>query len=285
MTLAANNAVSRIRLARHLGIAPRRGRVPRARPPTLIEADYAHRLVGVLQTIRRATDRAFGNLWFLRQDSAEWRADDHPGARARIAAAQARAEAESVLHPKQLEHMAADIGRRVSAHQKGELLRQGKAALGIDLHLFDPQIAPLIQGFVHENVSLITKLEGATLDDLEVIVTRAVANGTRAEDVQALIADRYGISERHARLIARDQIGKLSSQIARARHEELGIGGYFWRHSGNKNPRPHHVARNGKPFLYSKPPSDGNPGMAICCHCTAEPDFSSVLALVNEQAA
>lgn len=252
--------------------------MPNARPPTLIESDYAARLVAIVDRVRTAARHVIDDLPTLLRVDSEVRLDDDPGRRARRRMERARAEADGSTNDTQLEGVAHGFGRRVSEHQRSDLVRQGRAALGIDVVTLDPLVGRVINGFAHENVTLIKSLQGRVLDDIEKIVVRAVTSGTRAEDVQAEIVDRFGIAERHARLIARDQIGKLHSQIARARHEELGIGSYDWQHIGNKNPRPHHVARHGHRFRYDDPPSDGHPGIAICCHCLAKPVFDDILA-------
>jgi SPP1 gp7 family putative phage head morphogenesis protein len=191
---------------------------------------------------------------------------------------QVRAEVDHAIDPTALEHVAGDFGRRVSAHQLGEIQRQSKAALGVDVVFHDPKVQPLISGFIHENVSLIRKLQGSTLDELEVILARAVSDGTRAEAIAEQIGARFGVSERHARLISLDQVGKLNSKITEARHTELGIKSYDWVSLLVGKRRPEHVARHGKPFRYDRPPADGHPGMAICCRCLQQPVFDDIYA-------
>lgn len=268
--------VARLVAARRIGTLRRRRVVPITRPPTLIESDYAHRLVGVVDRLRHAArwitdDRA------IRTDAL--RLDEHPGARARRNAERMRAEAQATLNDTHLEGIAADFGRRVSEHQRGELARQTEAALGTDVVTVDATIPDLIEGFVHENVSLIKRLQGGTLDQLETILTRSAASGTRAEAIQQEIEDRFGVAERHARLIAHDQVQKLTSRVTQARHEELGIQSYIWLETfAAKKPRPEHVARHGKPFRYDTPPADGHPGIAIMCHCLQQPNFDDIYA-------
>lgn len=264
--------------ARQHGLASKRRAVPNARPPTLIESDYAARLVAIVDRVRVASRHIVADLPTLLRVDGGIRLDDDPGRRARRTMERVRSEADGSTNDTQIEGIAHEFGRRVSEHQRGEFVRQGRAALGIDIVTLDPKVGAVINGFAHENVTLIKSLQGRTLDEIETIVVRAVTSGTRAADVQEEIVGRFGIAERHARLIARDQIGKLHSQIARARHEELGIGSYDWQHIGNKNPRPHHVARHGHRFRYDEPPYDGNPGIAICCHCLAKPVFDGILA-------
>lgn len=202
---------------RRLGLAAPRRRVPRSRPPTLIEADYAHRLVGIVHQLRAVVTRSTQHL--------RW--DDTRSRAARTAMERARQEVEHGATAS-VDHLAYDYGRRVSTHQRLEFQRQAKAALGIDVTPLDPQIASLVDGFVHENVTLVRKLQGGALDDLESLIVRAASDGMTGDALAAEIERRFGIAERHARLIARDQISKLEAKLTRARSEEIGITSYRW---------------------------------------------------------
>jgi SPP1 gp7 family putative phage head morphogenesis protein len=272
MTFAAQQLAAAVVSARRLGINTRRRRVPAARPPKLIESDYAGRLVAIIDRWREAF------RWAMPDLVGDLRLDDDTTPRAKSALDQARDRVEAGINVTQLEGIADDMAMRVSTHQKADLMRQSRAALGVDVMVLDPRVPDITRGFVRENVALIKKLKNATLDDLENIVVRAYASGTRAEAVGSEIAKRFDVSERHARLIARDQIGKLTGQLTRARHAELGIKSYLWQHIGNKNPRPHHVARHGRRFRYDDPPADGPPGAAVCCHCLQKPVFDDIYA-------
>lgn len=275
--IAAQQLVARVRMSRAIGTAGRRRRVPRARPPRLIEADYAGRLVGIVARMRATVERALPMLTLgLRADGADRLDEDTAGA-ARRAAERVRADIEGSAAA--VDGIARDIARRTAAHHAGELQRQARAALGVELTLLDPSLPSTIGRFVHENAKLVSKLRNGTLDEFEAIITRAHASGTRAEDMAAEIARRFDIAERHARLLARDQIGKLTGLVTAARHREVGIVEYEWLSLKRPTARPHHVARHGKRFRYDKPPSDGHPGEAICCTCLQQPVFDSVLAL------
>lgn len=270
-SLALHQTAARIEQARRFGTLGRRRAIPRTRPPTLVESDYAARLVAIVDRLRHLSRFA--------ADGLSLRRDEHPGARARRNVARARDAADAELNPTLLEGVAEGFGKRVAAHQRGELSRQAEAALGADVVVTDAGVPDLIAGFVHENVSLITTLQGTTLSELEKILTRAAADGTRAEAIQQQIEDRFGVAERHARLIAHDQVQKLTSRVTEARHTELGITSYVWLHTGAaKKPRPEHVARHGKTFRYDEPPWDGHPGRAIMCHCLQQPSFDDVYA-------
>ena len=95
------------------------------------------------------------------------------------------------------------------------------------------------------------------------------------------------ITDRHAKLIARDQTSKLNSSLTKIRHQEVGIESYIWRTAedervvgtpGGLYPKPSnramhgdHYARNGRTFYYDRPPADGSPGQAIQCRCVGLP--------------
>lgn len=76
-------------------------------------------------------------------------------------------------------------------------------------------------------------------------------------------------ARRRARFIATDQTMNMVAALTEARHQEAGIGEYEWQHSFRRNPRRHHVERQGQTFQWSKPPRDGHPGVAPNCRCTA----------------
>jgi SPP1 gp7 family putative phage head morphogenesis protein len=178
---------------------------------------------------------------------------------------------------EQVRRLAASFGRRVSVFQREQLQRQMKAALGIDVVRAEPFVAPIIESFAAENVSLIKSIPRRFFDDLEKQLVGAVADGKRPEELQQILVDRYGVAESSAKLVARDQIGKLYGELNQARQEDLGIKGYFWRGVQDNREREEHEVREGRFFEWDDPPEDGHPGEPVNCRCYAEPDFSPIL--------
>ena len=258
-------------------------RVPRSLPPTLIEADYAHRLVQVVEQIRAAVQPLLDALpTILRTDSAR---ADASGADARRAMAGVRAAVDASFDTAELERTAGQYAERVSGHQRANLQRQVKAALGVDGVITpDAKLRAMIDGFVHENVALITKLKGRVLDDIEGVVTRAVTSGATWESAAKEISARFGIEERHARLIARDQISKVHGQIARMRHQELGLKRYRWITKRDHRVRKSHRERESKIYTYEGPGQAPElPGQAIACRCVEEPIFADLVQEVKAE--
>jgi len=140
----------------------------------------------------------------------------------------------------------------------------------------DPRVTPVIRQFIHENVALIRKLRGATLDHLETLIHRAIASGASPDDIGQQIEKRFGISERHARFIARDQVQKIDSAVTELRHIELGIREFDWWTMRDHKVRPAHKARHGVRYSYLERP-DFLPGQEIACRCRQKPVFDSML--------
>lgn len=153
--------------------------------------------------------------------------------------------------------------------------------------LDDEQIEKARQAAIIENTRLIRSIPEKYFSDVANAITNNFLGLNQVGDVtlSQRLQDIGGISKNRARFIARDQTAKVTSSLTRARHQAAGINTYKWRNSqdrrvvGNPSglyPKPtrghgDHWVREGKVFSYDRPPSDGNPGMAFNCRCTAEP--------------
>ncbi len=135
----------------------------------------------------------------------------------------------------------------------------------------------IVRGWVAENTQLIRNVNAEQLGKLETLFLRALRDGSRSAQIQADVSGILGGSVKRARLIARDQIGKLNGQLDRQKQTEAGLEHYIWRGSLDERERPEHVAREAKRFSWRAPPSDGHPGQPVQCRCSAEPDLSDML--------
>lgn len=129
---------------------------------------------------------------------------------------------------------------------------------------------------VAENVNLIKSIPQQFAKDVESQVWRSVMKGGDLSTLSKNIQKSYGVSYRRAALIARDQNNKAKAVIENTRRRELGITEAIWQHSNaGKEPRPTHVAMNGKRFKLAKGMYDSAvkkfilPGEEIQCRCTS----------------
>jgi SPP1 gp7 family putative phage head morphogenesis protein len=211
----------------------------------------------------------------------ETRLDVGEGARARNALDRVRENGSGARASRLAEQASIAIARRVADDARDQLSKQSVAALGVDTTplLANKGVPAMMEHFVAENVALIKTLGTTALGDVEKLVTRAVTDGMTADSLGKLFEERFGIHERHARLIARDQIGKLKGQITRAQHRELGIARFRWLTMRDPKVRRRHRPHEGKIYSYEgdqRPPFF--PGMEICCRCLEEPMFDDVMA-------
>ena len=128
---------------------------------------------------------------------------------------------------------------------------------------------------VVENVALIKSIPQQYFTDVEGIVMRGYSRGRDLQEITTELQSRYGITQRRAVLIARDQSNKLNAVTVRARRMELGIKKGRWRHShGGKEPRKSHVAADMNEFDIERGCLiDGEyiqPGEKIGCRCVSE---------------
>jgi SPP1 gp7 family putative phage head morphogenesis protein len=133
---------------------------------------------------------------------------------------------------------------------------------------------------VQRNVRLIQHLSDGLYLRVEGSVSQAAINGTTAKALSKELTEQFGFTQRRARLIARDQIAKVTSNLNRMRQQQAGIDSYVWSTSldervrGNPSGKyshavPSHWAREGKTYRWDDPPSGGHPGDPVNCRCTA----------------
>jgi SPP1 gp7 family putative phage head morphogenesis protein len=178
---------------------------------------------------------------------------------------------------ERLSRLAATFGERVSGFNRQQLGRQFRAAIGIDPLENAPRLTRVLQAFATENAALITSVPQKYFSEIESTTLQALRTGTRAEDIQGLYEDRYGVSESRARLIARDQVGKLNGQMNKVRQGELGVTRFTWRTSEDERVREEHAALDGTEWSWDDPPGEGIPGEPINCRCLGEPVLADVL--------
>lgn len=131
---------------------------------------------------------------------------------------------------------------------------------------------------VAENVGLIRSIPRKFHEAVEQKVWNAVRTGSNLHKLSMELREAHGSTVKRAALIARDQNAKAKAVIERVRQMELGIRRGIWMHShAGKEPRPTHVAMNGKPYDLVKGMWDSDeqewvhPGQLINCRCTMRP--------------
>ncbi len=184
--------------------------------------------------------------------------------------------------PRRVEAIAERAARSAAQHHRQEFSRQAKAALGVELPTLDRALPIMVDAFGAENAKLMESLGARTLDAIEKLSLAVFARGGSVEDLAKEIERRFAIAERHARFIARDQIGGIAARIARARHKEVGIRLFRWLSRNDGHVRPTHKSKHDRVFAYTgehAPPFF--PGDEAACRCEEEPVFDEIRSLAN----
>jgi len=127
-----------------------------------------------------------------------------------------------------------------------------------------------------ENVGLIKSIPQRYLTDVQAEVWQSVKAGADMSTLASSLRESYGVANRRAALIARDQNNKAKAVIENTRRQQLGIKEAIWQHShAGKVPRPTHVRMDGQTYDLAKGMYDKHekkyvwPGQLINCRCTS----------------
>lgn len=285
MSERAKRTAAAVRAARMIGLAKRpRMRLPRQMLPRGIAREYARELLRVVARTREAFAPLLAELPALLESAARERndaarIDAGEGRRIRELVERAKRSLDQSVSPADVERLAEKFAARTATWQRVQLNRQTQAALGADVFLRDEKLAAMVEGFVAENVALIKNIPDKIAAEVETAATRAVQNGRLHPELAKELEQRFGYGTDRAKLIARDQVGKLYGQINAARQKELGAERFIWRTLSDDRVRDEHEALDGQSFSYAEGghPTEGLPGEPILCRCYAEPDFSAIL--------
>jgi len=128
-----------------------------------------------------------------------------------------------------------------------------------------------------EQVQLIKSLPLQAAQRVHDLAEKAMLDGTRAKEIAAEILDTQNVTAARARLIARTEVARATSNFLQARAEFAGSEGYIWRTSTDSDVRESHAEMEGKYVRWSEPPTldnlRGHAGTLPNCRCFAEPIF------------
>jgi len=194
--------------------------------------------------------------------------------------------------------------------------------LGTMYDASEPWVQSVLAEWTETNRRRVKSLVGEHLSRMESMALEAVQTGKRPEQLTLdILKANKGLTVTRAKLIARDQIGKLTSLLTERRSRDIGLDTYVWRTAldervrGNpkgryptarpshwgaegKDPtaRPNHWGAEGKVGIYGKGdvwvvggqqvPRGMNdpltaPGMEIQCRCVAESRWEDLLKPID----
>ena len=130
---------------------------------------------------------------------------------------------------------------------------------------------------MRNNADLIRTIPEQYLADVRALVEESLFRGRDLTGLEANLVDRYGITERRARMIAKDQSNKATQGLARLEAEECGITRAVWQHvTASTHPRPSHELMSGTEYDIAQGCWDDTvgrhiqPGELINCNCRSK---------------
>ena len=146
-----------------------------------------------------------------------------------------RAHFSDAAHAEKIKARLLDIGQKTSDWNDKQWQNTLMQVLGVDVYRREQFLGSHLKSFVQEGSSLITKLTEDTYHDVATTITRDIRAGDRVETIKDDIMEETDIGpgifdkvETRARLIARDQVGKLNGELTRVRQESIGVKWYRW---------------------------------------------------------
>lgn len=160
--------------------------------------------------------------------------------------------------------------------------RAMRRTVAIDLYGGNDQLIDYLKAAADQNAALITSIPSQYLEQVSNIVTGNMRAGMRPSYIEQALVKQFGITQRRAKLIARDQTSKIQGEITRIRQVNSGITYFRWLTAHDERVRPSHVAVGKRDVGYGPgvfkwsdlPVVDGVPtfpGQPINCRCVAVP--------------
>lgn len=259
---------------------PKVRKARRSRFPLALERGYAADLKERIEVMRRAVNEILIPLLpRIQQEAKAIRRDDYTDV-LRQAIELATAQTFQLNGGEQTTDMLAQLqGENVSDFNKTDQIAIMRAAVGVDVFASDPALLPKLKGFARANSQKIKSLEESVWPEIERLVLQETELGTRVEDIQAQIQERFNVTRSRAELLARDQTGKLNGDLSKLRQVEIGVQEYRWHTVEDDRVRATHRSKNNKVFRWdTPPPGTGHPGNDFQCRCFAEPLLAPVVA-------
>ncbi len=158
---------------------------------------------------------------------------------------------------------------------------------GINVFESNETLSEYVSASAYDNSRLIKSIKEQYLDQVESIVTTNMRAGQRPSAITKLISNQFGVSERRAKVIARDQTSKINADLTEKRMRASGVKYFQWVTSKDARVRDRHDAIANKVTKYGKgiyawddlPLSDKgvpiSPGKDYQCRCIARPVLQS----------
>lgn len=175
--------------------------------------------------------------------------------------------------------------------------RQQKRSFGIDVLQDSPEIRATMEAAAIQNANLIKSIPERYLNNVANSVLANMRTGLLPREVAKQIEAEYGVTQRRARFIARDQTAKINGELTKQRQIDAGYEYFRWLDGDDERVRASHRAIAEADVGYGKgvyrwddlPTNERGeriqPGSDFNCRCSSRPVRNSVVERNRKQAA
>lgn len=158
--------------------------------------------------------------------------------------------------------------------------RNMRRTLGVDLYGTSDRINEYLTAAAAQNARLIQSIPAQYLDQVSNIVAGNMRQGMRPGYIVEALQEQFGVRQRHAKMIARDQSSKITGELNKLRQQDAGFKYFRWVTSHDQRVRHDHTEHAEKVTAYGKgvyrwsdlPLEKGvpvYPGSPVQCRCVA----------------
>lgn len=158
----------------------------------------------------------------------------------------------------------------------------GKSA-GIDVFSGSSVMQDYLKASAQQNAQLIKSIPAKYLEEVQTLVMANMRSGMRPGFIEKALKEQFGVTQRRAKVIARDQTSKIQGELAEKQQKSAGFEYFQWIDSDDSRVRHRHSEIANKVTAYGKGiyrwdnlplSADGKPikpGSDYQCRCIARP--------------
>lgn len=167
--------------------------------------------------------------------------------------------------------------------------RTNNRRFGIDVLQSSPELTNYVSAATIQNANLIKSIPAQFLENVSNTVMSNMRVGLLPNEIAKQLQEQYGVTQRRARFIARDQTAKVNGEVSKQRQIDSGFEYFQWIDSDDQRVRHSHedIAEAMTPYgkgiyKWSDLPTNDRgekiqPGSDYGCRCTAKPVRNSVV--------
>ena len=155
------------------------------------------------------------------------------------------------------------------------------SSITIPYTMTDKQRAEIQRKYTSNLDTYLNEWKSEQIERLREKAEKNSIEGYRADKLQKIVQAEFGVTQKKARFIARQETALFVSRYRQVRYTDAGVREYIWSTSKDERVRDDHKDLSGKKFSWDSPPivdkSTGrraNPGEDFNCRCLALPTIN-----------